>query len=243
MIYVFNGCKSICSMPGQACTELGKCCGNIKIPAVDCTPLKNCCDSAGKACTQFMDKPLSSYVVIAVLISLFEIWYCLDTLSQSWLSDCTLGGSGADIGISTWLMVQVGFAVINLLFAPWFQHQVWKKIMEGVKSGGMLTMEGSKQKVDKGVVQEAFKQVLLYDLSVLFYFFTLLASFVWSWQGSTWISSGDPICSTDDDAGWAYYLGLCTFWVAFLYSTFWYCCSCCASSVELTEPIAMYEPA
>jgi len=236
MIHVFNGCKAVCSLPGEACTAVGKCCGNM-----NCTPIKDCCEGAGKSCTQFMDKPLSSYVIIVALISLMEISYCVDTLSQSWLPQCTLGGSGASIGISTWLMVQLGFAVLNLLFAPWFQHQVWKRIMAGAQEGGGV-MTGPKQNLDKTIVQGAFKDVFLNDFGVLFYFFAMLASFVWSWQGGTWINSGSAVCSTGDDAGWAYYLGLCAFWVAFLYSLFWYCCSCCASSVQLSAPIASYGP-
>jgi hypothetical protein len=188
-----------------------------------------------------MDKPLSSYVVIIMVISFMEISYCADTLSQSWLGDCKLGGMGKSIGISTWLMVQLGFSVLNLFFAPWFQNQVWKQIMKGAQNGGGV-MTGPNQKLDKSVIQAAFKEVFLNDFGVLFYFFAMLASFVWSWQGSTWIKEGSPICSMGDDAGWAYYLGLCAFWVAFLYSFFWYCCSCCSSSVQLSEPIHSYDP-
>jgi len=228
MIYIFSGCKQVCSLPGKACTEVGKCCGNM-----NCTPVKDCCQTVGNTCTQFMDKPLSSFVFITMLISLAELYYCFNTLSSPSLNTCQLGGSGASIGISTWLFVQMGFAVLNLVFAPWFQNQVWKQIMK--------TTTGQDQKLPKEVVQGAFKEVFLNDMSVLFYFFAMLASFVWSWQGGTWINSGS-YCNSSGEAGWAYYLGLCAFWVAALYSTFWYCCSCCASSVELSGPIATYGP-
>jgi len=108
--------------------------------------------------------------------------------------------------------------------------------MAGAQEGaGVLT--GPKQNLDKTIFQGAFKDVFLNDLGVLFYFLAMLASFVWSWQGGTWIKSGSAICSTGGDAGWTYYLGLCTFWVAFLYSFFWYCCPCCASSVQLSAPM------
>merc|ERR1712039_557346 len=120
------------------------------------------------------------------------------------------------------------------VFAPYFQNQVWKQIMK------MST--GQEQRLSKDVVQGAFKEVFLHDMSVLFYFLAMLASFVWSWQGGTWIMEGSAACNSTGEAGWAYYLGLCAFWVAALYSAFWYCCQCCASSVELSAPIASYGP-
>jgi len=236
MIHVFNGCKAVCALPGQACTEIGKCCGNI-----NCAPVKDCCEGAGKACTQFTDKPLSSFVIVTAVVSLSELFFCFNTLSQASIGACKLGGSGASIGMTTWLYVQMGFSFLNLVFAPWFQSQVWKQIMaDAQESGSVLT--GPKTTLDKNLVQGAFKTVFLNDFGVLFYFFALMASFIWSWQGGEWINTGTLACNVDGDAGWAYYLGLCAFWVASLYSVFWYCCSCCASSVQLSSPISSYGP-
>jgi len=234
MIYIFNGCKSVCSLPGQACGAIGQCCGSI-----NCEPIKDCCQQASTACTQFNEQPLCSFVVIAVVISLVELYdsYLVMTSTDTpdVISEVISQGS-LGLAISTWALGQMGFSVLNLVFAPWFQHQVWKQIMKDAQEPGLVVVEGSKQKLDKKVVQGAFKTVFLTDMSVLFYFFAMLASCVWSWQGAEWNCAGEAATNAYNAHWW----GLCMFWVAFLYSSFWYCCSCCASSVELSQPITSY---
>jgi len=38
--------------------------------------------------------------------------------------------SDASIGHSTWVMIELGFAVINMIFALYFQHKVWSNILD-----------------------------------------------------------------------------------------------------------------
>lgn len=187
----------------------------------------------------FTDKPLSSFVIIAWVMSLMELFYCYNALAAPETSSCTFPeGQGAAVGITNWLYVQMAFAVINMVFAPWFQNQVWNEIMKNVDCH---VLPAPSHMVPKEVVAGAFKHVLLYDFGVLFYFFALVASFVWSKMGGGWIMDGKS-CDATGDPGWAYYMGLCFFWVATLFAFCYTCCGCCAGSVQLSSPSHAYGP-
>eukprot|EP00405_Crypthecodinium_cohnii_P021624 CAMPEP_0206472588 /NCGR_PEP_ID=MMETSP0324_2-20121206/32297_1 /ASSEMBLY_ACC=CAM_ASM_000836 /TAXON_ID=2866 /ORGANISM="Crypthecodinium cohnii, Strain Seligo" /LENGTH=229 /DNA_ID=CAMNT_0053947231 /DNA_START=144 /DNA_END=833 /DNA_ORIENTATION=- len=228
MIYIFNGAKTICALPGKLCSAIGDLCGQIS-----CAPIKECCDAASKGCMQFTDKPLSSFVIIAWIMSGLELYYAYSALSGGWTETCHMGSAGgAPVGSSSYLYLVMGFAVVNALFAPYFQHQVWRQIMAAQMHSGLPLHEGSK--IEKNAVVDAFKHVFMYDFGVLFYFFCLMASFCWCYFGGSWMQAAG--CDRSGDAGWAYYMGLLFFWVAAIYACCWYCCSCCASSVQLSTP-------
>jgi len=237
MIHVFNGCREICALPGRACTACGECCRQI-----NCQPIQECCSALGQGCSRFTEKPLSSFVVIAWLMSGFEIYQCALALDPKVTDRCRFVADGASVGLENWLYVQIGFSVMNIIFALWFQHQVWEAILNISRSGASLA-RNNPHHIDKTVVQSAFKHVFLHDLGVLFYFFILLASFGWSWKGSTWIHQSSSGCDPDGVEGYAYWMGFLFFWVAFFFSLFWYSCSCCAGSVTLKDPLPAYGPA
>lgn len=236
MIYLFSGCQTVCSLPGLLCTECSKVCKQL-----NCKPIARCCTDVGKACSQFTEKPLSSFVIIAALMGILELYCCFGALSVENLDECTWPRE-AQASFSIWLMVQIGFALLNIVFAPWFQHQVWEEIMHSAAAGG-AAMTAPKQVLDKSVVQAGFKKVFLEDFSVLVYFLAMLASFAWSWLGSHWLRhGGDLSCdsATEGQALWAAWIGQCFFLIAFAFTFTWYCCACCASSVRLSQPVAEY---
>mmetsp|Transcript_79656 Transcript_79656/g.204928 ORF Transcript_79656/g.204928 Transcript_79656/m.204928 type:complete len:238 (-) Transcript_79656:297-1010(-) len=233
MIHIFNCAKGVCSLPGEACKACGQACKSIS-----CTPIQAACEAASGFCNSFVEKPLSSFVIITGLVSIGEIAQCVISLMDPGLSNCVLGGSGKSVGLTVWLMVQLGFAILNLLFAPYFQTKVWQRLLE------QLTPQEAQPgtKVEAKHVQDAFKHVFMQDFGVCFYFFALIASFVWSFQGATWIQTGHGGCGFDANAGWAYWLGEAFFCVALLYTLCWYCCDCCARSVTMPSsgPMATY---
>merc|ERR1719438_99479 len=102
MIYIFKGVQSICSLPGTLCSL----CGDV---------LKQCpgaCQSCGEACGRcgshfkhFMERPLSAYVFVSVLISILTLYQCSEDLGS--VVGCT----------SNFLYVLMAFSVINILFA------------------------------------------------------------------------------------------------------------------------------
>lgn len=236
MIYILNGCKEILSLPGILCKALGSCitqCGKM-CNDIDCSPLTNCCFEANKCCLNFVDRPLSSMVIITTMLSITQAYYCAMSLQEPSLEDCRM--NGAPVDINTWLYVQLGFAFANVLFAMYFQSQVFTKIMEGKTAP---TMGEPPLKIEAAHVQEAFKTTFLHDFLVLFYFFILIASFAWSWCGKGWIMQGVG-CNPGGYSGWAYYLGLCFFWVTLVYTYCWYSCKCCAGSVEIRGEAAPY---
>merc|ERR1719422_191493 len=87
-------------------------------------------------------------------------------------------------------------------------------------------------------VQRAFKHVFLYDFGVLFYFFASLAACWWSVSGFTWLNHASSSCGSEGDGAVASsriscMLALFVGWIALVYTSFWFCCECCAKSVEL----------
>lgn len=238
MIYIFQGFQLFCSLPGEACSLCGRCCNQI-----NCRPLAQCCMAGGKAFRHFTEKPLSSFVILTFLLSVLELHACIGSLSM--ITSPTLRCDwphDAPVSLFAWVLVQLNFALLNLVFAPWFQHQVWKQIMANIDLKTGLGMQPG-QYVQRSVVRAAFKKVFLEDLGVLFYFLAMLASLAWSWKGLVWTLPGGPAsCSgaTDGLAGLACLMGCLSFGMVFLFSTCWYCCSCCASSVYITPPPADY---
>mmetsp|Transcript_6844 Transcript_6844/g.16164 ORF Transcript_6844/g.16164 Transcript_6844/m.16164 type:complete len:273 (+) Transcript_6844:70-888(+) len=223
MIYIFQGVRSICGLPGLLCSECSNLCKQI-----NCRPLQECCDAAAHFCQGFLDKPLSSYVLLTAALSIAELLACANSLNSPQRSGCVAITKGfVHVGLHNWLILQIGFAGLNLLFAPYFQAQVWRHLEEEVKSFAGTT----KVAVPKKVVQESFKHVFLHDFGVLFYFLALLLSFMWSMKGRD-LSRQSSLCNPDGTTDWAAWIGMSLFWVAFFYSVFWYWCESCARSVE-----------
>jgi len=220
MIYIFNFAKEICGLPGLLCTQCSK-----LFDKCNCTICEDVCMGMANCCRGFLDKPLSSYVVVTGLLSLVELGLCASVLNAAVTDECTVKAPGVGMHIHSWLVIQMGFAGLNLLFAPYFQGRVWQNLLEQVQAAG-----GLRGKIGKEMVQSSFKHVFLHDFGVLFYFIALVASFFWSWNGSNW--GGYPFCNPDGGTANAAWLGMCLFWVAFLYSVSWYWCSCCAKSVD-----------
>mmetsp|Transcript_33322 Transcript_33322/g.94829 ORF Transcript_33322/g.94829 Transcript_33322/m.94829 type:complete len:240 (+) Transcript_33322:87-806(+) len=233
MIHVFNGCKEICALPGKACSACGDCC-----KSVDCKPCEECFKTVGEGCSHFTEKPLSTFVIVTWFMSGLELYYCLSAFSGA--SSMCAFPSDASFPMSTFVLVHAGFAGLNILFAPWFQHQVWAKIDEDARRDpGSCVQAG---KVTRQTVQGAFKHVFLQDFGVLFYFFALLASFAWSWTGKAWVDEVSHGCEVRSSIGSATHLGMAFFWVATFYSVCWYNCSCCAGTVQYKQqqPLVSY---
>lgn len=263
MIYIFQGVQSICSLPGMACSACANLCKQI-----NCTICADCCSNVGLAVKMFFTKPLSTFVIIAFVMSGVQAYLSITALS----SNCTF--QAAWLSFSPFVIIEIGFAVINIIFAFYFQHQVWKKIMQLVTSddhkakledvhvgptraeqakaglaGGFAKLTGkeaqdnvplhptnpegaTKVKIHKDTVQAAFRSTFLEDFGVLAYFFALIGVFVISWFGSTWaIAGGQPCDGTKSVAS----LGMAFFIVAFLYTVAYYCCTCCAATVEINK--------
>lgn len=226
MIYIFRGCKEAASLPCKLCDALVKLISDV-CHWVDCSLLATTCYEMNQSCNTFLDRPLSSMVLITTLLSCGQAYNCAMSLNEPSLASCVME-DGALVDITLWLYMQLAFAALNVVFAMYFQKQVFEQIIIGhqlpLPGDPALKIEGKK-------VQEAFKHVFLHDVGVLLYFFLSLASFAWSWAGSTWIMGGVG-CNPGGYSGWAYYLGECYFWIACIYSLVWYKCSCCAGSVE-----------
>lgn len=264
MIYIFQGVQSICSLPGMACSACADLCKQI-----NCSICADCCSNVGHAVKMFFTKPLSTFVIIAFVMSGVQAYLSITALS----STCKFP-QGAFLTFSPFVIIQIGFAIINIIFAFYFQHQVWKKIMQLVTSdadhqakledvhvgptraqqakagltGGFAKLTGkeadkvplnptntdpaTKVKIHKDTVQAAFRSTFLEDFGVLAYFFALIGVFVISWMGSTWaIAAGQPCDLSKSVAS----LGMAFFIVAFLYTTAYYCCTCCAATVEINK--------
>jgi len=119
MIYIFQGVQSICSLPGLCCKACGDACKNCPGACKTvCDPIRQCCSSCGSTFKHFMERPLSAYVVLAIALSLATIG--LSVLGLQSKENCK----------SNFLLILMGFSVIHIIFAIYFQIKVWKAIMD-----------------------------------------------------------------------------------------------------------------
>merc|ERR1712048_1204709 len=157
--------------------------------------------------------------------------------------------------------IMMAFSVIQVIFAFYFQHKVWKAIesnrdkwLDGDEAAGITSqlkgavadlqgqaVSSDEPKPSKGMfkvkqetVQSAFMQVFLEDFGVLAFFFGLVVIFALSWMAKGAVASA-AVCDREGPEGFAYYFGMAFFWVAFLYSIAYYCCKCCAGSVQVKK--------
>jgi len=229
MIYLFNCVRDICSLPATLCTLLGQLCAKV-----NCRFVQDCCNALSQGCNHFTEKPLGSYLLISWVIAIAELYNCFQIFSTDFML-CKFQDAPVDLAI--WTTVQMGFAVVNLLFAPLLLRQVWQRLMERTRENPPVGQPPYKlRSVD---VQAAFKDVFLHELGVLFFFFASLASVAWSWKGGMWIHAGAG-CQLDGSPVWAVRFGMSAFCITCFYSIVWYFCTCCAGSVTLRDPIAAY---
>ncbi|CAK0908074.1 unnamed protein product [Prorocentrum cordatum] len=177
-----------------------------------------------------MGRPLSTYLVYAWIISGLEIYFCIGPPDKT----CEFPEkSGAFVSLDGWRGIQMMFAILNIVFAPYMQIKVWNFIMEEVKRGGApIDKKTGKQVVPKKDVQNAFKKVFCEDFGVLFYFISKREGQKWA-GGILWGSELKGDCSIDSPA----YLGMAMFSLAFVYTFCWYCCPCCARAIEMEKQV------
>jgi hypothetical protein len=224
MIYIFQGITGICSLPGLLCKACGDLCGKIH-----CDPCKEACFEASKCVRQFMGRPLSTYLVYSWIISGLEIYYSIAPSDRT----CEFTKEqGAYVSLSGWRGIQMLFATLNIVFAPYMQIKVWRFIMETVRAAPpAVDPKTGKQVVPKKEVQNAFKKVWCEDFGVLFYFIAIILSVLWCVKGHEWGSNLTGDCSISFPA----WLGQAQFALAFVYTFCWYCCPCCAKAIELEK--------
>lgn len=88
--------------------------------------------------------------------------------------------------------------------------------------------------IPRTVVQSSFKKVFMEDFGVLFMFLLLLGIFFVSWQGHHYVETRGP--SSCSISVMTEYCGFLFFWIGFLWSGMYMCCSCCSSKVSIAKP-------
>jgi len=171
MIYIFQGVQQICSLPSLLCKAIGDLCAQI-----NCKPIQECCETAGKQCAHFMERPLSTYVVLSSVLGFFAI------------------ASDGEWHVKL-------FSLIYIVFAFYFQHKVWQQILasqderpfideamesQATRESAWGASVSSKLQVPQETVQDAFKKVFMEDFGVLGFFIVLVLFFFWSF------STADP---------------------------------------------------
>lgn len=161
------------------------------------------------------------------------LYSCVAASGNPLISKCVMG-EGSPVDLQTWLQVQMAFAAVHLLFAPYFQYKVWKSVVQKIREKPDLLEDST---IRSSVIYDSFKEVFLYDLGILSYAVILVVSFVWSFKGSDWVKGGSSqYCDPDGQSTQASYFGRCFFWLALFYNFCYYYCGCCASSVQLRQP-------
>jgi len=263
MIYIFKGFQGICSLPGYICSHCGDACKSCPGACKGVTePFRKGCKSCGAEVKHFMERPLSAYVVLSVLISAFTLYQCSTDMAS--VEGCS----------SNFLYILAGFSVVNVMFAIYVQCQVWRTIMSeenqanfidgdrptetykgqfSAAAVGMFAKSTSGQEqalapaaqvekvaadpgkiiVPKTIVQASFKQVFLEDFGVLIMFFALLCLFGLSWKGQDVVDSTEPKCTVSE---MTQRCGFAFFWIAFLWTLMYMCCGCCSNKVAIAKP-------
>jgi len=121
---------------------------------------------------------------------------------------------GHSVGMLNWLYLQIAFACVHLLFAPYLQCRLWSKLTE-------KATEVNSAELDSEEVRAAFRQVFLYDIGVCLYFFIWVASGAWSWMGWSW-AVDNPGCNPGGWPRWAASLGYFFFVFVVLYAAGWW---------------------
>lgn len=177
-----------------------------------------------------MDKPLGSYVVVGMLVSLAEMACCILAFQEDF-SQCQLSaGFAQKVGIGGWLKLQMGFAWLNFIFPLYLQHEVLRTLEKRA---------GTREEMSQKEVKESFHEVFLEDLGVCFYVFAWVASFAWSIVGVYWL--GTAHC---DFRGWvaaAAFVGMSFFWGVILYSVVWYSYISCVSTMPVQWVLQLHE--
>mmetsp|Transcript_119666 Transcript_119666/g.334003 ORF Transcript_119666/g.334003 Transcript_119666/m.334003 type:complete len:438 (+) Transcript_119666:70-1383(+) len=219
MIYVFNCAREACALPGKLCEECARCCDQL-----DCRPCEEFAKQCSEACSNYLNKPLGTYVLVALALSGAELFFCLTALLQpDLLSQCVLapGSSGTQVGIKHWLYVQLSLAWLNLIFAPYIQQRLWRKLHEEAAEDGS-EVPVPQPEITMARVKESFHQVFLYDIGVCLYVFSLLLSFGWSYMGSEWLEgSPNPACDPEGGPAWAASLGMFFVLFVLVYTAVW----------------------
>merc|ERR1719433_972624 len=74
---------------------------------------------------------MGGFVFMAAWVGALELGCCGWSLYNSdALKNCKFPDPAYGLTIHNWLMVQAGFAALNLLFAPYLQLQVWRRLNE-----------------------------------------------------------------------------------------------------------------
>jgi len=88
-----------------------------------------------------MAKPLSTYVIFAFLISGFELYLCYQAFNNTaCVVDMPLTQK-TSVDFTTWVIIQGGFGLLNLLFAPYFQRKIWQHLKKELESPESDTSE------------------------------------------------------------------------------------------------------
>jgi len=234
MIHIFTGCKEVCKLPGKACTACGKCCDEI-----ECAQCKECCDQCGASLNNFFSKPLGTYVVFTVLIAALEVGCCLYALSQSEiLKGCEFkeGTLGKSVGVTHWLYGQLGFAWLNLMFAPYIQFRLWANLQENAQTAAAeqgFSSAGQPAQISRAKVKQAFSDVFWHDIGVCLYVFAVFGSAAWSFLGQDWVTIA-PACDPDGFSTNAALLGLFAFVFVVISFVAFMCYLECVSTMEVT---------
>jgi len=232
MIHLFDTCKKCCTLPGKACTECGKVFDNI-----NCSACEQCCEEVHTSFKGFLQKPLSTYAVLAVAISAGEIGLVVASIYEPSLQDCTFPkGLGQQVGAYHWLYGQFGFAWLNLTFAPYIRHRLWLNLQDAsqkVAAEGGAAWDGTTAKVPQTLVREAFSNVFWHDIGVCMYVFASVASLWWSFNGLDWVEASDA-CDPGGFASMAAMAGSAFFFFLVVYFACFWLYLKCGSAMEVT---------
>lgn len=253
MIYILNLPKYACQACGKACdvftgicqgscavcegifSSCGKECGDVfsslvSVLAALLTGAIEATLAAVRVCCGFFknfinfEGPLGGFVFIALLLNVPSLIYAVQALSDPEVTQCTKAP------LASFCKVDAGLAVAHLVFASYFKSRV---------DAGISPAEGeiAPQRTNKQVRDEV-KQLALYDLGVLIYFFVFAYAL---YRNSTGIGLVYK-CGVRSWSSW--YAPMCQLvfaWLALQYAFCWSCIQGCMETAELLVPKSIWK--
>lgn len=154
---------------------------------------------------RFLKKPIMPFVLLAAWLGVLDMACCTYTILSQDLSDCHFEQPFAkSVGLHNWLVVQIGFSALDVLFAPYLQYEIMKVMADPQQD-----------------VREAFKEVISSDITVWIYLLGLTLSVVWSSLGNYWVQCNEN-CNPSNWPLFVAWTGEFYFGFVVIYGLVWY---------------------
>lgn len=213
----------LCKAPGQLCRALTSC--NFACALCDAfTKFKR---SIGCHKPPFPQKPCCTFVLLHSGLSFCHICVCMAGLRYK-DTECKDGDPNVMLGFGSFLYIQMAFAFISFAFAPYAFMRLWARIERKSQEPGfeptpLQPAPDQKYKmvlIPLKTIRVGFKELFLYDISVLLYFLCVFGNMCLGWMAPNSITHAADCPHAEQVRSFAITYFFADLW----YIPFWWFC-------------------